>query len=197
TLVSSSAIIAGAFGILIAGALISVFSWHSIYVVTTVLALAVAAFVAAVVPRDRASDLAETRRIDVLGAVLFGLGIGSALYAVTASADRGWTDWQVLGFGLAGFVVLAIFVRHEVTISYLLFEFRLLCCEKVRASMIVSIIPGSDTPRIRTMHCYTKWHALAHRQRSLNGVRIGFSPLAIDVWSVAFCAAALLLAQTS
>src|SRR5699024_3128838 len=89
TLASSSTISAAAFGFLIAGALSSVFSWHAIDVGTAVLALAVAAFVAAVVPRDRASELAETRRIDVLGAVHFGLGIGSALYALAASADRG------------------------------------------------------------------------------------------------------------
>ena len=194
TLVSSSAIIAGAFGILIAGALISVFSWHSIYVVTTLLALAVAAFVAAVVPRDRVADLAETRRIDVLGAVLFGLGIGSALYAVTASADRGWTDWQVLGFGLAGLIVLAIFVRHEATTTYPLFEMRLLRDKKVRASMIVSIILGFGP-----LGMFTVLSATISRQPNAVdgttiGVGIGLSPMAFGLWTAAFSAVAFLLA---
>lgn len=194
TLVSSSAIIAGAFGILIAGALLSVFSWHSIYIVTTVVALAVAAFVAVVVPRDQASDLAATRRIDFLGAILFGSGIGSALYAVTASADRGWTDWQVIAFGLAGLIVLAIFVRHESTISYPLFEIRLLRDSKVRASMILSVVLGFGP-----LGMFTVLSATISRQPSVVdgtnvGVGIGLSPMSFGIWTAAFSAVAFLLA---
>ena len=194
TLVSSSAIIAGAFGILIAGVLLSVFSWHSIYIVTTVVALAVAALVAVVVPRDQASDLAATRRIDFLGAILFGSGIGSALYAVTASADRGWTDWQVIVFGLAGLIVLAIFVRHESTISYPLFEIRLLRDSKVRASMILSIVLGFGP-----LGMFTVLSATISRQPSVVdgtnvGVGIGLSPMSFGIWTAAFSAVAFLLA---
>ena len=194
TLVSSSAIIAGAFGILIAGALLSAFSWHSIYIVTTVVALAVAALVAVVVPRDRASDLAATRRIDFLGAILFGSGIGAALYAVTASADRGWADWQVIVFGPAGLILLAIFVRHESRISYPLFELRLLRDSKVRASMILSIVLGFGP-----LGMFTVLSATISRQPSVVegtniGVGIGLSPMSFGIWTAAFSAVAFLLA---
>lgn len=194
TLVSSSAIIAGAFGILIAGALLSVFSWHSIYIVTCAVALAVAGLIAVAVPRDRAADLAATRRIDFPGALLFGLGIGSALYAVTASADRGWTDWQVLGFGIVGLAVLAIFVRHESRISYPLFEMHLLRDSKVRASMILSVVLGFGP-----LGMFIVLSATISRQPNVSdgtniGVGIGLSPIAFGIWTAAFSCVAFLLA---
>src|SRR5699024_11558398 len=128
------------------------------------------------------------------GAVFFGLGIGSALYAVTASADRGWTDWQVLGFGLAGLIVLAIFVRHEATTTYPLYEMRLLRDKKVRASMIVSIILGFGP-----LGMFTVLSATISRQPNAVdgttiGVGIGLSPMAFGLWTAAFSAVAFLLA---
>lgn len=194
TLVSSSAIIAGAFGILIAGALLSSFSWHVIYVGTCLAALAVALFVALAVPRDQAGDLAATRHIDVMGAILFGLGIGSALYAVTASAERGWVDWQVLVFGTFGLTVLGVFVRHQVTTPSPLFEVRLLRDSKVRASMILSVILGFGP-----LGMFTVLSATVSRQPSavegVNiGVGIGLSPMIFGFWTAVFSGVAFLLA---
>lgn len=194
TLVSSSAIIAGAFGILIAGALLSVFSWHVIYVVTCVAALAVAFFVAVAVPRDEAGDLAASRRIDFTGAVLFGVGIGSALYAVTASAERGWTDWQVLVFGIFGLAVLAVFVRHQVKTQNPLFEVRLLRDSKVRASMILSVVLGFGP-----LGMFTVLSATISRQPGVVegtnvGVGIGLSPMLFGIWTALFSGVAFLLA---
>lgn len=194
TLVSSSAIIAGAFGILIAGTLLSVFSWHSIYIVTSAVAVAVAVFVFVAVPRDQPGELAETRRIDVLGAALFGLGIGAALYAVTTSADLGWSDWRVLAFGVIGLLALAVFVRHETRISYPLFEIRLLRDSKVRAAMILSIILGFGP-----LGMFSVLSATITRQPSVVdgtniGVGIGLSPMVFGIWTALFSGVAFVLA---
>lgn len=194
TLVSSSAIIAGAFGILIGGALLSVLSWHSIYIVTSAVAVAVALLVGAAVPRDEAGELAETRKIDYLGAILFGVGIGAALYAVTTSADLGWGSAQVLGFGIVGIVALGVFVGHETRIDYPLFEIRLLRDSKVRASMILSVILGFGP-----LGMFSVLSATISRQPDVVdgtyvGVGIGLSPLVFGLWTAVFSGVAFIFA---
>ena len=194
TLVSSSAIIAGAFGILIGGVLLSVFSWHSIYIVTSAIAVAVAFFIAVAVPRDVPEDLAGTRRIDYLGAILFGLGIGAALYAVTTSADLGWGNAQVLIFGIIGIVALAVFARHETCIDYPLFEIRLLRDSKVRASMLLSVILGFGP-----LGMFSVLSATISRQPDVVagtnvGVGIGLNPMVFGLWTAVFSGVAFVFA---
>jgi EmrB/QacA subfamily drug resistance transporter len=52
------------------------------------------------------------RRIDVSGALLCGLGLAGAVFALTEQPDRGWGDPVVLGPLLAGAALIAAFVVH-------------------------------------------------------------------------------------
>ena len=99
-----------AIGPLAGGFLLEHFWWGSIFLVNVpVIALTLVAVIA-LVPDSRDP---EAPRLDVLGTVLFTVGLVSALYGIIEGPSRGWTDPEILlAFGV-GVVLLVGFVLWE------------------------------------------------------------------------------------
>ncbi|MSR97805.1 MFS transporter [Arthrobacter sp. BL-252-APC-1A] len=111
--VSTSALLAGAAGMLGGGLFLDYATWHYIFWTAAVAATVAAALVHFGVAREPRDTLAAAGRIDYFGGLLFGAAIASVLYGLTLSKDRGWTDVAVLAFVVGGLAILALWIKWE------------------------------------------------------------------------------------
>ncbi|MFF4160335.1 MFS transporter [Streptomyces sp. NPDC001678] len=81
-------------GMLASGALLEWFSWRSIFVTSSVVALAAALAAVLLAPETRE---ACPRRFDAAGAACTALAPGALVYALIEGNDRGWGRPQVIG----------------------------------------------------------------------------------------------------
>ncbi len=107
----ASAIAAGA-APLLGGWLLDHWSWRVIFLINPLIALPTLWIILARVPESRDPDAASS--IDWRGALLAFAGLGSLVYGLIASSDRGWHDAAVLGtIGLGALLLLAfVFAEH-------------------------------------------------------------------------------------
>jgi len=102
-------------GMLLSGALLEQFSWVSTFVAAA--ALAGVAFVAAAVLAPNTAD-PHHARLDVVGSVLSGVGIGGLVFGIIEGSERGWlSPLSVGGFaaaagGLVGWAMWSLRVEH-------------------------------------------------------------------------------------
>ena len=68
----------------------------------------------------------EAGRLDWLGFLLGGLGLGATMYAVMEGPDLGWSSPQIMVPGLAGIAMLAVFVWHELRTPAPMVDLRLI-----------------------------------------------------------------------
>lgn len=181
TVVSSSAVIAGAFGVLLGGVILSALDWHAIYWITAIAAAACAALVYYLLPNEAKETLVTGRRIDVLGAVLFGVGIASVLFATTNSVGVGLFSPMVLIPGISGLVLLVIFVLWELKITSPLFDLAILKIRNVRNAMIMSVFLGFGP-----LGMYQALSPRLHRQPAevgdvVVGVGLGMHPVTFGI----------------
>ncbi|ADJ48846.1 major facilitator transporter [Amycolatopsis mediterranei S699] len=121
--IAGAAMLAGAAGNIISGAIIDALDWHYIFVVAAAVAL-IAAGACTVLPRSRLT--ATVTRIDWIGAILFAPAIGLVLFGITESGSWGWADGRTLGFIVGGLALLAVWIwwelrRHQPMINLRLF----------------------------------------------------------------------------
>lgn len=193
TIVTSSIIFSGAFGVLFAGVVLSILPWHSIYWITAVAALLAAVLVRTLVPTEPEDTLAERTRLDIVGAALFGLGIGALLFAVTSGSGAGWLSPLVLCFGIGGLVLLAIFVAWELRITSPMLDLDMLRNRKVRTALLISVVLGFGP-----LGMFTVLSANVTRQASTIGgqsvgVGIGLDPMMFGLTTAAFALVTFLL----
>lgn len=193
TLVTSSIIFSGAFGVLFAGVVLSFLPWHSIYWITAVAALLAAALVRTLVPKDPEDTLAEKTRLDIVGASLFGLGIGALLFALTSGSEAGWLSPFVLCSGIGGLVLLVIFVAWELKITSPMLDLDMLRNRKVRTALLISVVLGFGP-----LGMFTVLSATLTRQASTVGgqpigVGIGLDPMMFGLATAAFALVTFLL----
>lgn len=81
----------------------------------------------------------DAGRLDWVGFVLGGFGLGATMYAVMEGPDLGWTNPGIAIPGIGGIVMLMLFVWHELRISEPLVELRLLGNRLFVGTMRVSI----------------------------------------------------------
>jgi EmrB/QacA subfamily drug resistance transporter len=93
------------------GLLIDQLSWRWIFGINVPLVLATLVLLHSVVPESR--DEESTHRIDYLGAVLVALGLAGPVFALIEQPVYGWSDPLVWVPGVAGLVLLVLFVLHE------------------------------------------------------------------------------------
>ncbi|HYM57346.1 MAG TPA: MFS transporter [Solirubrobacteraceae bacterium] len=93
------------------GALIDVASWRWIFAINVPLVLATLALVRSAVLES--VDPESTHRVDYLGALLVALGLAGPVFALIEQPLYGWGDPVVAAPGLAGVVLLVLFVLHE------------------------------------------------------------------------------------
>lgn len=87
---------------------------------------------------DEPTD-ADAGRLDWLGFLLGGMGLGATMCAVMEGPDSGWTSPQIAIPGLVGIAMLVIFVWHEMRAPSPLVDLRLLGNRLFFGTMRVSI----------------------------------------------------------
>lgn len=86
---------------------------------------------------DEPTD-SEAGKLDWLGFMLGGIGLGSSMYAMLEGPDLGWTHPGILIPGLLGITMLVIFVRHELTTPQPMVDLRLISNRLFFGTMRVS-----------------------------------------------------------
>jgi EmrB/QacA subfamily drug resistance transporter len=96
-------------GLVVSGALLEAFSWHSIFGFTAALGLLALAAAARVAPNSKL----DRARLDVTGGALSALGLSGLVYGIIEGPDRGWTDAVTLAAFGSAVALLAAFVAWE------------------------------------------------------------------------------------
>ncbi|GAA4909345.1 DHA2 family efflux MFS transporter permease subunit [Streptomyces coeruleoprunus] len=100
-----------AMGPLVGGWLLGEFWWGSVFLINVPIGILALLVAVRIVPNSRAT---VARRLDLAGAVLSVLGVGTLLWAIIEGPVEGWTSLPVLaGFGIAAVLLAAFLVRER------------------------------------------------------------------------------------
>lgn len=124
-------------GLLCSGVLLEFWSWRSVFALNVVLAAAAVVGTLRVVPESADRD---APRLDVIGALLAVLGLTAIVYSVIEAPDYGWGSARTLIGIAAGLVVLAGFVRWELTRSAPLLDPRVFRHRKLSAGTLTIFV---------------------------------------------------------
>lgn len=102
--------VASIIGPLVCGALTTSLSWRSVFWFLLIYMLVMIPLLAWLVPE---SKVRVKQRFDVVGAVLFGGGVGAVLIYLSEGSSWGWTSFQGLVYLLCGLAALAVFLFWE------------------------------------------------------------------------------------
>lgn len=111
----------GVIGMVGSGLLLTRWSWHSIFVGLTLVALLLLAL-GLTVPDSHDT---ERPQLEVRGMVLVVLAIGTTVFAVIEAPSRGWTDGWVFAMGAIGAMSVAAFILTELRAEHPLLDVRL------------------------------------------------------------------------
>jgi EmrB/QacA subfamily drug resistance transporter len=126
--------IAPATGPVLGGYLVEYQSWHWIFLINIPVGLA-GMLVAGLFLREEKQD--NPGRLDVPGFVLSSTGLAAVMYALAEAGSRGFDDTRVLGSGLPGLALLAVFCIVELRTEEPLIDVRLLGDKLFRAANTV------------------------------------------------------------
>ncbi|MHB8190954.1 MAG: MFS transporter [Ferrimicrobium sp.] len=106
-----SAVSAGgsAVGLIAGGLLTQYLSWRWVFYVNVPIAL----MLLILAPRVLQESTRLRGKLDVLGAAIGTLGLGSLVYGLIHAASSSWTDTTTLGFLFVGVIMLVMFVLFE------------------------------------------------------------------------------------
>ena len=130
-----TAVAGGSLGLLAGGALTEALSWHWIFFVNLPIGIAAMAFGRMLIPADR--GLGIEHGVDWLGSVLVTVSLMTAVYAIVQATNHGWGSVQVLGFGAAAAVLMALFIALEARIENPIMPLRILRLRGLVASSAV------------------------------------------------------------
>jgi len=137
-IVSTTALIAGALGMLASGIILDVGNWELIFWISATMGILSAVLVNLFVPSSQSDSLARDNRVDYLGGILFGVGISLVLYGVTIADARGWTSTTVLSYLIAGLFGLLLWIWRERSIDYPMINLSRFKNKKFAAGMIAT-----------------------------------------------------------
>lgn len=127
--------IAGVAGPIITGALTDHWGWRSVFWFLVIYMAVTIPFFLLIVPE---SPLRAKQRFDVLGATLFGVGVGAVLIYLSEGSNWGWKNMGNLAYLIGGIVALVIFVLWERVTPDPMMELPLLAAPKVILVLLVS-----------------------------------------------------------
>lgn len=124
-------------GLIVAGALLEIWTWRSIFYTSAAVACVALAAAALVSPntRDR-----HPPRVDVLGTTLTVVGIGTLVFAIIEGSDRGWTEPEVVVSFIVCAVSLAAYAAYGLHTDEPLLDPRLFGRPGFRAGAISVIV---------------------------------------------------------
>ena len=154
------------------GALLTHFSWGSVFLINIPL-VALALFgVTRIVPESRGYDHG---RLDLVGTVLTALSLIALVDAIIEAPTRGWTSALTVGEALVGFALLASFIVFELRSDHPLIDLRVFTSKAFSAAAgAVTIIFFS---LFGSLFALTQYLQLVH----------GYSPLSAGLPCVAVC----------
>lgn len=138
--VSTSALIAGAAGMLGGGLFLDYASWHYIFWTAAIAAILAAILTQFGIAREPRESLASAGRIDYFGGLLFGSAIAATLYGLTLSKNLGWTSVSVLAYVIGGLVVLALWIRWELHVDEPMINVRMFGERKFALGMLATAL---------------------------------------------------------
>ncbi|MBJ8343115.1 MFS transporter [Antrihabitans sp. YC2-6] len=109
-------------GLVVSGTLLEWFSWRSVFGLNIVLAVVAAVLVARAVPESAEK---QSHRLDLGGAALFVLSIGSLIYSIIEAPTAGWDSLRTVFGLLFGGIMLAVTVAWELRVAHPLLDPRL------------------------------------------------------------------------
>ena len=121
----------------IAGGLVALAGWRSVFWFTPIMGAAVLAGAALVLVESRPSG--ADRRFDAPGAALAAAGLFSLLVALSRGSAWGWDSARTLGAAGIGVVALALFVVHESRADRPMLDLSLLRRPSVSASSLAAM----------------------------------------------------------
>ena len=127
----------GSLGLLAGGLLTQALSWHWVFFVNLPIGIVTFALGRAFIRSDRGLGLGHG--VDWLGSLLVTGSLMSAIYAIVATTDHGWTSAHVLGMGTLAAVLMAAFIALESRIANPIMPLRIL---RVHGLINASLIRG-------------------------------------------------------
>jgi MFS family permease len=127
--------LASIIGPLVCGALTVHLGWRSVFWFLAIYLVVMMPLVALFVPESR---VRVRQRFDVVGAVLFGVGVGVTLIYLSQGTAWGWTSLKCLAFLVGGIVALGAFVLWERRVPDPMMELSLLRAPKVLLVMVAA-----------------------------------------------------------
>jgi EmrB/QacA subfamily drug resistance transporter len=128
----------GSIGVLLGGVIVDVADWHWIFLVNVPIGIAVFALTLALIPG--AFTRAESRRVDVAGALTVTAALMIAVYAVVKGNDVGWLGAQTLGLLAVSAALFGAFVLIESRVAAPLVPLRLFKLRNLSTASVVGIL---------------------------------------------------------
>lgn len=140
--VSTTALTAGASGLLVGGIILDYTDWRYIFWFGAALAIAGLICAWVFVPYSSEESTDTDKRIDYLGGLLFAGGIAAVLYGITIAESAGWAAPRVLAFVCGGVVVLALWVWWELYITFPMIQLNRFRNRKFALGMLATALLG-------------------------------------------------------
>lgn len=122
---------------IVVGALTAHYSWRSVFWFLIIYVVVTTPIVMLAIPE---SPFRVKQRFDVVGAVLFGAGIGLVLLYISEGSSWGWGAASSLGYLIGGLVILLAWIGWEVRTPEPMMELSLLRAPKVAIPMAAAFL---------------------------------------------------------
>lgn len=131
-------------GVLFGGLLTGSLGWPSVFLINVPIGIAVIGMTRRVIPESRAERTGRLRvaDFDLPGAATVTAGLVAIVIGLSQATSWGWTAPATIGLLALGVVLLALFVRLQITGSHPLIPMRLLRLRTVAAGNAVMLLTG-------------------------------------------------------
>src|SRR4051812_5788312 len=128
----------GSIGVLLGGVIVDLADWHWIFLVNVPIGIAVFALTLALIPG--AFERADSRRVDVAGAITVTAALMIAVYAVVKGNDVGWLGVRTLGLLALSAALFCAFLLIESRFPAPLVPLRLFRLRNLSTASVVGIL---------------------------------------------------------